>query len=210
MPNNFICENCKTYFTSKKKNIRFCSNRCRATKINNLLIDGKSKRRIENKIYNCKTCGKRLHSQTKTGYCREHFITTEYKELLSKRAIDAGNGGYKKGSGQGKSGRYMGYWCDSSWELAWVIYNLDHDIKIKRNKKGFKYIYKNESYTYYPDFILDDCYIEIKGWMNEKTKNKIEQFPEKIKVLFRKDLEHIFEYVHNKYGKDFTSLYESK
>ena len=63
-------------------------------------------------------------------------------------------GGYKKGCGKGKKGWYKGYWCDSSWELAFVIYNLEHGIKFERNKQGFEYVFENKTYKYYPDFIL--------------------------------------------------------
>jgi len=41
---------------------------------------------------------------------------------------NSGKGGKRIGSGRGKSGWYKGYWCDSSWELAYVIYNIDHDV----------------------------------------------------------------------------------
>ena len=47
--------------------------------------------------------------------------------------------------------------------LAWVIYNLDHDIQFKRNFKAFEYLYENKIHKYYPDFIIDDVYYEIKG-----------------------------------------------
>lgn len=43
-------------------------------------------------------------------------------------------GGYRKGSGVGKSGWYNGIYCDSSWELAYVIYHIDNNLPIIRNK----------------------------------------------------------------------------
>jgi len=54
--------------------------------------------------------------------------TEKTKEKLSKIAKDRGLGGYQKKSGRGKWGWYKGFWCDSSYELAYVIYNLDHNI----------------------------------------------------------------------------------
>lgn len=118
-------------------------------------------------------------------------------------------GGYRKGSGRGKKGYYKGYWCDSSWELAWVIYNLDHNIYFKRNWKKFEYLFENEIHSYIPDFIINENeYIEIKGFMTDKSKAKIEQFPHKIKIMDKKTLKPIFEYVETKYGKDFIKLYE--
>lgn len=32
------------------------------------------------------------------------------------------NGGYRQNTGQGRKGRYRGVWCDSSWELAFLIW----------------------------------------------------------------------------------------
>lgn len=49
------------------------------------------------------------------------------------------SGGYRKNGGKGIRGWYKGYWCDSSWELAYVIYNLEHNIHFIRNTKGFNY-----------------------------------------------------------------------
>jgi hypothetical protein len=43
--------------------------------------------------------------------------------------------------------------------------------------------------------------------VDDKGKEKINQFPEELKVLFREDLKNIFEYVEKKYGKDFIKLY---
>ena len=50
-----------------------------------------------------------------------------------KEKAKLNNGGYRQGSGRGKKGWYKGFFCDSSWELAYVIYCLDHNIDIKRN-----------------------------------------------------------------------------
>ena len=68
-----------------------------------------------------------------------HAKTSE-KQLQRKRKISETMkknplcGGKRHGSGRGKKGWYKGYWCDSSWELALVIYNLEHNIKFERNK----------------------------------------------------------------------------
>jgi hypothetical protein len=123
-------------------------------------------------------------------------------------------GGYRKGSGIGKKGYYKGYWCDSSWELAFVIYCLEHDIKFERNREGFDYIYENKNHKFYPDFILDDgTYIEIKGRrsykdLDEKSKIKINSFNKKIKILFLNEMKIYLKYVKNKYGDNFINLYQ--
>ena len=63
-----------------------------------------------------------------------------------------------------KSGTYKGIRCDSSYELAFLVYNLENGINITRNTRGFKYFYNNEEHTYYPDFIVNDTYIELKNY----------------------------------------------
>jgi len=108
-------------------------------------------------------------------------------DLNAIKKMKENGGGIRKGAGRGKSGWYKGYWCDSSWELAYVIYNLDHNIKFERNKLGFEYIYENKTHKYYPDFILEDgTYIEIKGYETDLTEIKKQRLSnEKYLTLFR-------------------------
>ena len=150
-----------------------------------------------NKISEEYKSGKRISSWTG----RKH--TVETIKLMKEKC-----GGIRKGSGRGKSGWYKGYWCDSSWELAWVIFNLENNVKFERNKKSFKYIYENEEYNFYPDFIIEDTYYEIKGYMDNKNKAKLKYFKEKIKIVDKESIKPFLEYTIKKYGKDFIKLYE--
>ena len=123
-------------------------------------------------------------------------------------------GGIRKGSGIGKSGWYKGIWCDSTWELAWVIYSIDNGIKFIRNNEKFEYIFNGEKRNYVPDFIVDGIYQEIKGRRNfssldEKNKQKILQFKKPLNVLFENEMKPILDYVVLKYGKDYDRLYEN-
>lgn len=121
----------------------------------------------------------------------------------------AKGGGYKPGSGRGKQGWYKGYWCDSSWELAYVIYNLDHNIKFVRNKEGFEYEFENKKYKYYPDFILEDgTYVEIKGFLDKKNKTKIKTFNKRLIIIDKNGIQQYINYAIKKYGKDFIKLYK--
>jgi hypothetical protein len=145
------------------------------------------------------------------------------KELENKRKTkistsmknNPNSGGYRKGSGRGKSGWYKGYWCDSSWELAWVIYNIDHGIRFERNSKKFEYFLNDKKRMYMPDFVINEGYYEIKGRrsfnnLDEENKQKILQFKGDLKVLYEKDMELYLTYVKNEYGKDFIRLYEER
>ena len=117
------------------------------------------------------------------------------------------SGGYRKGSGVGKSGWYKNVWCDSSYELAWVIYQMEHNIPFERNKIKYSYEWKGKKLHYIPDFIQNGILIEIKGFIDEKTKEKLKTIPN-LNILFNNDLNVEFEYVESKYGKDFIRLYE--
>lgn len=145
--------------------------------------------------------------------------SSEDGEILRRRKIsdtmkrNKNSGGIRKGSGRGIKGRYKGIWCDSTWELAWVIYHLDHNIKFERNYKGFSYQHEGKIHTYYPDFKTEDTYIEIKGrrsyfGLDKKNKSKIDSFPERISILYQSNMKDILNYVESTYGKNFKSLYE--
>lgn len=131
------------------------------------------------------------------------------KETIEKLRL---LGGYRKGSGRGISGKFKGYYCDSSWELAYVIYCLENNIALKRNTEFFEYTYEDKKHKYLPDFKIGDDYIEIKGYMTSIDVEKIKQFPKNkiLKVLGKLELKEVFEYVIKKYGKNYVELYEKK
>ena len=138
---------------------------------------------------------------------RKEIDENSRRDKISKRMKEVG-GGYRKGSGRGKKGRYKGYWCDSSWELAWVIYNIEHQIKFKRNTKGFKYNFKGKEHKYYPDFKIGDTFFEIKGYVTEQSISKIDGFKSKIEVIDKNKIKPFLKYVIEKYVKDFIKLYD--
>lgn len=120
-------------------------------------------------------------------------------------------GGYRKGSGRSKSGYYKGIYCGSTYELCWVIYNIDHEIKFSR----FPGKLEKDGLVYYPDFLLDDriTIVETKGFENSESVNKktrlAESFGYIVKVLRKNDLQYAFDYVLQKYNtKKFHELYD--
>lgn len=138
--------------------------------------------------------------------------SNEEREQERKRKISEKGknyfGGYRKGSGRGKKGWYKGFFCDSSWELAFLIYHLDNDIEIQRCKEIRFYEWEGKKTKYYPDFIIDETIYEIKGYNTEQSKEKQRLNPD-IKFLFEKDMKLYFDYVISKYGINFIKLYES-
>lgn len=109
-----------------------------------------------------------------------------------------------------KFGTYKTIHCDSSWELAFILYLLDNNIPFIRNTSHFSYEYNGHLHEYYPDFIVDNIYYEIKGYYDEKSKIKIEQFSKEneLIVLDPKTIQPYLEYARSTYGKNFYRMYD--
>ena len=140
----------------------------------------------------CDQCKNELHRQFRNSYIAENGIVEFNKK------------GYKYGW-------YKGYHCDSSWELAFVMYHLDNNITIERNNKTyFEYIFENSIHRFFPDFIVDGTFIEIKGMESEQCDCKVRDIPDgiKFKILYCKDMKPYLEYAENTYGKEFYNLYD--
>lgn len=120
-------------------------------------------------------------------------------------------GGKRHGSGRGKKGWYKNYFCDSTYELVYVIYNIDHNIKFERCNLIYPYTYNCEEHLYYPDFILQDgSLVEIKGYHTDRVDAKLRAVTDRnIIVLYEKDLKYAFDYVKEtyKYNK-LVDLYD--
>ena len=121
------------------------------------------------------------------------------------------SGGYRVGSGRSKSGYYKGIYCGSTYELCWVIYSLDHDVKFTR----FDSLLEKDGLKYYPDFLLADgkTIIETKGFEKQQFVDKktalAESFGYVVKVLRRDDLQYAFDYVKKKHSTtEYHTLYD--
>lgn len=141
------------------------------------------------------------------------LAATPEGELLRRKRISERvkgvTGGYREGSGRGKKGWYSGFFCDSSWELAYVIYCLDHGFSIQRNTEKLYYEYLGQPKRYIPDFIVDGELVEIKGYKSDEWLAKLSHNPQ-VRVLYEKDLKDIISYVVERYGKDYVLLYNTE
>ncbi len=210
------CKKCSTDFEPSKGLVSYCSLKCRNSRT--FSEEAKLKKSVANKgNIKCATNkGKfgELNPNWKgvgiqsfiCEYCKQPGTSKYRIQKFHAECWKKCCGGNKKGAGRGKHGWYKGIWCDSSYELAWVIYHLDHNIPFSRNTDSFEYEFNGKTYQYYPDFVLDDKMIEIKGFVNEQTLAKIKSVPNLI-VLMRDDLKKEFDYVVTTYGKDFIKLY---
>ena len=160
-------------------------------------------------IKKCK-CGKTLNNHNKSGLCKDCLRSDiAYREKISK-SVKGKTGGYIPGSVKNyRSGKFDGIWFDSSWELAFYIYHKENNINIVKNYIGFKYFINDESHNYYPDFIVNSIYYEIKGYKDSSVNEKISQFPinEKIILLEKEEMKPYLTYVKDKYGKEFWKIF---
>lgn len=228
----FVCKTCKnTYFLNltqeefdKHQYSEFCSTICshsyssKYVNSENIKLGMAKSEKVkaaaqrQRKLYICKVCGKQFYVIDSTAKSRT-FCSLECKEIFWKNFYARPEiGGKRHGSGRGKKGWYKGYYCDSSWELAWIIYHLEHNIMFKRNTKWFPYMFNDQNRKYFPDFILSDgSYVEIKGYSTEEWKAKMRYFPTNLvlNVLYEAEINKIISYVEQKYGKKWIQLYEN-
>lgn len=104
-----------------------------------------------------------------------------------------------------KSGYYKDIWCDSSWELAYLVYCLDHNLPILRTNDRFNYTYKDKVHSYFPDFYREDLdtYVEVKGYITDKDESKFLQFPKKLEVIDGSKITEYYDYAVTNYGSNF-------
>ena len=210
-----ICPKCsKEYDTANK----FCSRSCANSRIQT--VDMNNARRSKLKGLKGPTCKfKGLHLiKRETRICKDTNCNKIFEcKVNSERTYcceecrKRNSGGYRDGSGRAKSGYYKGIYCGSTYELAWVIYNIDHNIEFKRFETTL--IDPDSKLKYVPDFIQGNCIIEMKGFEErekvEAKSNLAKKLGYQIKVLYKDDLQYAFDYVSSKYGSNkFYTLYD--
>ena len=183
----------------------------------NVLLNQKKKTSISVKnSIKCQIAAERSRKIYHCKYCNKEFFISDIRDISGRlycskeckhKYLSEHTGGYREGSGRGKQGWYKGIHCDSSWELAYLVYHLDHNLYIERCKEKRQYVWNNKQHTYYPDFITHDGIIEIKGYSTDQWKSKEEQNPDVI-VLYKDDMKLYLDYVINTYGTDFIKLYD--
>jgi len=208
---------------NNKKSRKTCSLKCSKStpkteeqkKQISIIMKNSTKVKENNKTLALKRIGKYKIERTETPclHCNVPIIhkVNEPKKYHKKCWLKC-CGGIQHGSSRGKCGWYKGYWCDSSYELAFILYCLDFNIKVERNTIGYDYLdLNNKNKKYYPDFIINNKYfLEIKNYVSKETTNKINQFEFSLKTLYKNDLnKKILPYVINKYGKKYISLYDN-
>ena len=78
------------------------------------------------------------------------------------------------------------------WELSFYQWAKEKELNPQRCLNSFPYEW-NGSRSYFPDFYLPslNTYIEVKGYETERDLAKWSQFPEKLIVIRKKEIEEI-------------------
>lgn len=225
------CECCGQVHDSSYGSGRFCSSQCarrfstseKRVEINNKVSntlskfrEDKRKARINEYLKNpnlCKICGNPLpyekrHNATCSKDCCVQYAL-KIQKTVKRKFVEAGQG-------RGKSGWYKGFFCNSTYELVYLIYCLDNGFCVERNTKGYKYMFNNKEHIYYPDFRVNGKLVEIKGYITSKVKTKLKAVDEEVVLLLYDDIEYMMNYVDLKYGthhtkkhNNYDTLYES-
>lgn len=214
--NNWLCKNCNKVFRTRRELLKH--------RKENHSLEG----RKENPFVDCycSFCGRKsttlsgnsLHERS----CLKNpnrvpgvsFGKHYSEEILNKSfRNNPKQGGIREGSGRGKKGWYKGFYCRSTWELAWLIYELENGSNVEPCKESFEYFLNNKKHKYYPDFKIGDIYYEIKGWHRPDVDAKKEYFPKNKKYILiegKKEIAKYLKYATDKYGRDLTVLYDKK
>jgi hypothetical protein len=214
------CLNCGSIFDcisihkdgnyERKYKKKFCSRKCAASR-----CWDDEKRARHSEIAKKLPTYKPVKLVERTCPCGKNFMVRPCLKkkhccyLCSVKYVKRPPGGYREGSGRSKSGYYKGIYCGSTYELCWVIYQMDKGLPFKR----FEGLLEKNGLKYYPDFLVSDKQIvEIKGYwtaaVDQKTK-MAESLGYSVAVLYKEDLKPMFSHVEEKYGtKKFQTLYD--
>ena len=217
------CECCGKEIKEKFGSGRFCSRACANKRIasdKQRSIASKLRTDLNNAktdaaklIYNeapqyCQICG------TKLDYKHRNLQTCSnicYKQLQAQHAKVRNLGGVTNSGGPcSRRGYYHGIHCDSTYELIYLIYCLENNIKIVRNKKYFMYYNTNNVLRkYYPDFYLPELntYIELKGYKDGNVDSKLDSVIKAgsaIQILYKDDLRDKLDFINKKLNKNYN------
>ena len=204
------CPRCLVMFENPRNNM-CCSRACANKRIHSL----ETKEKISRSLKNNKN--PRIRKLTyekierKCLECEKTFIipSNKLKRYCSLKCGTKKCGGYREFSGRSNSGHYKGIYCASTYELAWVIYRLDHNLSCNR----FETTLERNGVKYIPDFLDDNLIIEIKGYYTPSVDIKCDiarSYGYDIVVKYKEDLATEFEWVKNTYHtKKFETLYDN-
>lgn len=208
---DFCSSTCSRAFSTKEKRKQINEKVSKALEGRNTHLEAKlgrivdAKKEYENNPKYCIVCGNKLPFSKKNRSCCSNKCLKKILSNRIKKLFELGklSGGYRRGSSRGRSGFYKGIWCDSTYELVYLIYCLDNKVEIKRCQDVFTYEIDGKIKKYHPDFIVNGNIVEIKNYWRKEVDFKcdaVRRTGKEITVLYTRDLEPYMSYVDKKYG----------
>ena len=202
--------------------LKSVKNKCKETCLKKFGVDNIMKCDEGLKLYN-ETMLKKYHVPWL--FSAEKFKKHSKEVCLKKYGVE--NGGASKQAIDKIRKRYTfdNINFDSSWELAFYIWLSDNNIKFEYQPNDILIYHdkNNRQHRYYPDFKVQNRYIEIKGdnhfdengypIFNKKYDWKIKydyMMTINVKIFKKKDIKKYLDYVKMKYGKNFLKKFRNK
>lgn len=225
------CEKCATNYetSSNWSSKRFCSRACANSRARPQELRDRVANKLKGHTKSPITCqkisqtlkGRPAHNKGKS--CSKNLMTGScvicgtvikaHKKVCSKECFSVNKRNHalkQERHGGGHKGRYNGIPCDSTYELAFLIWNLDNGVDISRCESTYHYTYKGKISHYRPDFVVSGQDVEIKGFMSARAQAKLTQNPH-VFVVDKVDIKPFIQYVKQTYGvKDLRDLYDIK
>lgn len=137
----------------------------------------------------------------------------EYIDNIDKLInLDVTIGTGKPHSPQGTKGTADGEKFDSIWEYVFYLYQKEYNnsIVIRNHTDNFPYTDENGKIRkFYPDFIVNGVYYEVKGWLRPSDQCKMDQNPNVI-FVFGDDIKPMKEWLnkhHPKWRQEYQELF---
>lgn len=129
----------------------------------------------------------------------EKYRTSEFRKKQSRF------GGLKLRAGRCKSVLYTKkdgtqVWIQGSWEEKFALFLDSQNVNWTKNRVGYKYEYNGKNHLYFPDFHLPDFsfYVEVKGYETDKDRAKWKQFPFKLLVVKKQEIQDLASWWNSK------------
>ena len=124
-------------------------------------LEHKNEKQNKNVLIVCKNCKKEAIVSWKSLQTRQRKYEAICNKCISH--FSASNS---------LRGTYYGIKFESSYELGFIYACLKNGKNIKRCNIVIPYKKENEIHNYYPDFIIDNNIVEIKGYANDDVESK--------------------------------------
>ncbi len=118
----------------------------------------------------------------------------DVREKISRTCLEKSrNGEWHTSVAKKMHYSYKGFDFDGTWELAYARYLDTLGVQWERCKHRFAYTFEGKLRYYTPDFYLPGTqeYVEIKGYETDKDRAKWSQFPAKLIILKKEDLNEL-------------------